>query len=274
MQAEDKFSQIKSWFKQKPRIPWNSIVIALLLVIIGVNTELWFLIAGLALGGIRIFMYVRAKSEYNALSSLTSQMSEWLAENIESLKERSLDAVGLDESETIAESIPIIGPVYWPINGLNDDAIRRRETEPDVYFYSVWGITILHIGENSIAVYRCDYNWPEDKPINVVTEEYFYRDIVAVRIGPGSITYRLFKSVTEKTGCLLIDFKKLFSDSKDEPEEIEITDGDIFEISMSSGEVLRILINSSELSPRDAEELSSRGQKAAQSIRRLLREKK
>ena len=260
MQVEDKRNQIAAWFtSQKPKLPWKSLAIAVVLILagLGLDFNVWFIIPGLILGGIKAYLYVQGKAKYETSAS-TNQMVEWLKEDLEFFKENSLDQVGLDEDETVSESIIVAGPIYWQIPGveLDEDEILRRETDSG-YLYSIWSLVVIHICENSLSVYRCCYNWPKDQVADVSTSEYFYRNIASVQTSTASIKYRVLTRESK---------------NRSEGEEVERS-GPTFAISMSSGEVLQIMIDATDLKVQSPEELSKNAQNATQSIRRMLREK-
>ncbi len=203
MQTEDKRSQIKSWFMPEPKLQRGLIILALpfiflgiIIIIPGLNavTEgdfksllIWgfFGVAvgsiGVILGGFTYYAYTKAKARYDARPS-TEQMTEWLQEDLEVLKEKSLEKIALDETETIAESVILKGPIWWKPRGtkIEEEDIQRGKTDAEEYLYSHWNLMILHIAENSAAVYECLYAWSSDGRYSESTSEYFYEDIVRV----------------------------------------------------------------------------------------------
>jgi len=201
MQTEDKRSQIKSWFMPEPKLQRGLIILALPFIFLGIFIIIPGLVAvtegdfrsllisgffgvaagsiGVILGGFTYYAYTKAKARYDARPS-TEQMTQWLQEDLEKLKDMSLDKMTLDESETIAESVILKGPIWWAESRLDEEEILRGKTEGQEYLYSIWDLMILHIAENSLAVYSCKYNWPSDQPNKESTSEYFYEDIVRV----------------------------------------------------------------------------------------------
>ena len=115
----------------------------------------------------RIKEIERAQIEYETRPS-DSQMSQWLSEDLDALKEKAFKKTRLDESEIKA------GPLFLK-------EARTRSGEAPIYgLAEVWAITILYIGEKSILAYRCEYDWENDEPLNESITEYLYRDIIAV----------------------------------------------------------------------------------------------
>ena len=201
MQAEDKRSQIKSWFVPEPKLQTGLLIIAApfiffgaLLCILalgsvaegGINSLLtlgslgvFVGSIGVLLGGFTYFAYTRAKARYEARPS-TEQMIEWLQEDLEKLKEDSLDKLTLDEDEIIAESVILKGPIWWVSSGIEEEDILLGKTDEQKNLCSIWDLMILHIADNSLAVYTCTYNWLSNHCHRESTSEYFYEDIVRV----------------------------------------------------------------------------------------------
>lgn len=310
MQTKDKRDQIKSWFVPEPKLQAVFLIIAAVFIFLGIGIgdptfRLGFAACGAILGGITYYGYTKAKARYDARPP-TQQMTQWLQEDLEALKEKSLEKMRLDESETIAETLILKGPIWWAIPGLDQKEILRGNTgntDGQGYLYSFWDIVILHIGENSLAVYKCAYNWPRNHPTNEGTSEYFYQDIVAVKTGSESLTKPLLetdKKLSIGCGCLgylnpyvftrllLNQFISLlqavFGDSfnLELPEFLEFkrkdgelhVEGKVFNISMSSGESMTYLIDSQQLEIWGAEEVAAAGDRAVAAISRRLRDKK
>ena len=128
----------------------------------------------------------------------TEQMTQWLQEDLEALKEKSLEKARLDVSETIAESVILKGPIWWKPRGTNieEEDIQRGKTDAEEYLYSHWNLMILHIAENSAAVYECLYAWSSDGLYSESTSEYFYEDIV--RVSTSTATLKVDRLEIEK----------------------------------------------------------------------------
>lgn len=124
-----------------------------------------------------------------------SQMVEWLAEDLELLKEHSLDKVGLNESEPVSGSIIMAGPLAVKSTKekfpeIKENQILYCETASG-YLFPVWKVIVLHICENFFFICEGFYNWPENQ-IYTFSEsqlvsgwfigKYSYRDIADVTI--------------------------------------------------------------------------------------------
>lgn len=273
MSDSDKRTQIMNWFYiPKPTLPWKSIFIGIFIIALGIvvgpkisgTVTTVMILVGLIYSTLwpiksqpslkyrhtRTFSlatYFAAKSKYVTRPSC-KQMTNWLSEDIDSLKKQSINKVGLDESELITESLVLEGPIYWHIDGLKDSETNLRRWAQEGYLYAVWDVVILHFTENCIAVFLSPFNWLRNVCVNESTEEYFYKDIVTIKTSSESSAYNLFEGKLEKSST--------------------------FQISVSSGEKLKVLIDDPQLKTQGASELNSRGEKAVQSLRRMLRDKK
>ncbi|NOQ23048.1 MAG: hypothetical protein GQ565_10440 [Candidatus Aegiribacteria sp.] len=272
MTTNNKREQIVSWFLvPKPELPWKSLVIGFLLLVCGVviavklNGGVGAVIAivGVIYGStwpfksqagkfihskvFNMLSYSKAKAKYTSRPS-SNQMNQWLTDDLDALKMSSVVKCGLDESEIISESIALSGPVFWSINGLNNTETRMRRWAGNGYLYAVWDVVVIHFTEKCISVYRCPYNWVRNVSVNEKTEEYYYQDINTVTTDSESSAYTLFEGKLESSRT--------------------------FKVTVSSGDSLKVLIDDPQLKTMNSEELTSRGDKAVQTIRRMLRDKK
>ena len=137
-----------------------------------------------------------AVAKYDALPSV-SQMEQWLEEDLENLKKGALQQTGLDEESEIVGEQPVImrarvRPSETREQGFENHQSERRPrqskasewsprstkaTEHKHYLFPIWYLTILYICRRSIAIYRCEYNWSNNRLFNESTAEYFYSDM-------------------------------------------------------------------------------------------------
>ncbi len=225
MQTEDKRRQIESWFVPEPKLRrelfiivgpfifWGIIFFIIGILNIGRSGSITIFFGGIGvtvgtigviLGGFMYYAYTKAKARYEARPS-TDQMTQWLQEDLELLKEKTFENMNLDEEdETIADSLILKGPIWWADSSeLDEEEIWRGKTDGQEYLYSVWAITILHIANNSLVVYYCDYNWTRDRVTNETTREYFYQDIGTVGTENKVFRHRLLYKERDivKQGC-------------------------------------------------------------------------
>lgn len=165
-------------------------------------------------------------------------MIEWLKEDLELLKDNSLNEVGSNESESIWKSIIIAGPVNWIASKTDDEILRTIDADERLctqtesgFLYSVWNVVVLHIYKKDyFSIYQCYYNWPENQVIGVSTGEYSYRDIVSV-----------WTSESNKT---VVSY--FFKGDRGEQNQVDKNlDGVEFRISLKTGESFQVFMHNS-----------------------------
>ena len=248
----DKRNQIKEYFEApKPSFPTKALLIGIVVLIIGIAIgEAVTIIIGLLLGaGIIIFpilSYNKAKQRFEARPS-DRQMDAWLIEDFQHIIDKdALDKLGLDKDELIKDSLVIPGPVFWSVNGINTDEVVRRLGNDNYFRYSVWNVEVFLFTQNYLANYGCTYNWLRNTSVNEHTNEFFYKDVVSV------------KTATESSAYTLKDGKRM-------------EHSQTFQLNLS-GDQVTVVTNDENL--KTSSEMISQVDKAVQSIRTMLREKK
>ena len=282
MQTEDKRDQIKSWFTtpkgwmgdMSPPISQGGCFLVLsvifLSIIIIIIISQWSYAAhfgwlvlfrefflsplGMIFGGMSIITgvlyiaaqakYITAKAKYNARKaeakakydarSSTDQMIQWLEEDLETIKENSLHKIGLDESEIVAEPLLVEAPIR-----VKSSAKVSAKTS--------------------------------GKPFRIMTEYGYYLsrvwDITILYIGEKSfVLYQCRYDWTSDESLSESIAEYLYRDIAT-VERTSVKFSEIIIIIMNNG--TRVQIN---LNGQNHEELSSRADKAARSIRRLLKD--
>jgi|SRR6185436_9528045 len=110
-----------------------------------------------------------------------SEVEQWLREGIQKLVQHSAQALSLSQEEGMfAEPIVVAGPILWRTNGISDwDLLWKKGTDGIVRF-GVYRVTIIRLTDRHLGSFACDYNFIKDVPLNEKTDEYHYRDVVAV----------------------------------------------------------------------------------------------
>lgn len=250
----DKRQQIKEWFEApKPNFPTGSFIIGIILGIVGI-----IVIASVAVLGIILFLggvgmaifpymsYSKAKKRFEARPS-DQQMDQWFFEDIQPIIDKNaLDKLGVDKSELIAESLVVPGPVFWSIPGFNSSEILRRTGNDGFNRYTVWTLQVFIFTENFLGSYKCNYNWIRNTCINESTNEFFYKDVVSVKTDSVSSAYTL------------LDNQKM-------------EHAQAFQLNLP-GDRVTVVIDHASL--KTSSEMTSRVDKAVQSIRTMIRQKK
>ena len=167
----------------------------------------------------------------------------------EDIERKSLERLGLDESQVTGKAILVAGPLFFrQVSGIDRSLVRRRAiTGSEKYMYSTYRVTVFHFTDSFLAAYSSDYNLTKDVAVNESTDEFFYKDIVAV------------KTVTELSNYTL-DVGEVREHSK------------LFKLTASSGDSIEVTLNSPRISVED--EIVSKGERAVANIRTMLREYK
>ena len=176
-----------------------------------------------------------------------NQLDSWLEEDInEIIKVRPFEKLGIFKEDLVAESMHVLGPVYWNINGFNSDDILMKTGDDGFNRYSIWTIHTFHFTENYLCSYKCYYNWLSNTYINESTNEFFYKDVVSVK------TDTISSALTLKDGQQLVQ-------------------SEAFQLKLMGDEVTVI---TNDVNLKTSQSIASKAEKAVQSIRVLLREKK
>ena len=126
--------------------------------------------------------------------------------------------------------------------------VKRRAIDgPEGYIHSTYRATVFHFTQNYLAAFSADYNIIDDVAVNEITNEFFYRDIVAV------------KTVTE-----------LSKDSQQQGKTFEASK--FFKLISASGDSIDAVVSN----PRQSagSQILSRGTQAVANIRAMLKEYK
>jgi hypothetical protein len=152
------------------------------------------------------------------------------------------------EPRTHASKAPLV--VFGPLDnsaftGFDHGMVRRRKLpESGAYMYSTWKIVVFHFTEYYVAAYQANYNMMKHVAVMEEVDEFFYRDVVAV------------KTTTESTNI------SLRSGSKMEHSKV-------FRLTASSGDHISVVLGGEGI--RLAGSLESRNDENVQNIRTMLR---
>ncbi|HEV8582096.1 MAG TPA: hypothetical protein VGX68_23755 [Thermoanaerobaculia bacterium] len=201
--------------------------------------------AGEQINEVQYFSLLRfspAKARFDARPSL-SQMVNWLKEDLQGVEQKSLDCLGL--VETTRQPITVFGPLYRDgIEGIDSSLILRRRVE-DGYFYSTYHMSVFQFTESFLGAFQANYSMIKNVTTGEETDEFFYRDVVAV------------KTKTEASSYVLKSGEKL-EHSK------------MFSLSVSSGDKIAVVINDPKIQSTKAVE--TLGDEAVNNIRAMLRQ--
>lgn len=245
MNEETKRKMIRNYFKNFPK--W-----AIVLIVIGIITLLASggsggpLFIGLLLCGLGAFGIY----SYSANKPTDEQMDQWLEEDLNGLTAKALIKTGTDESELVSESVQIMGPRLWDVGGA---PVLYRKGSDNVLRYTPVEVSVIGFTQNQLLGYSCVLDRTSGKALNESTDEYFYRDVVSVATKTESKTKNIAGLGT-----------------------VQMNAAESFTLTTSGGTSLSVLLRDAELIKRmgGGEIPTTRAEKAIQTVRKMLRDKK
>ncbi|MCB0539328.1 MAG: SdpI family protein [Bacteroidetes bacterium] len=250
----DKRTQIREYFDApKPKFPVKWLLIGIAAIVIGAvigqsTITLIFIVAGLLVGGIPIFSYMKAKKRYEARPS-DSQMDAWLEEGFKEITPIGLKKLGFDTDEIMGEEIVISGPVLWQPNGVPREDIRWIVGKDGVARFSIYDVSIFYITEKGIGIYRSFYNFVKNVTLNDSTDEYFYKNITRVGTKEKSSNHTL-------------------------PDGQKLVSSEVFNLDVAGNSEIEIVLTDPAIEKFTGGTIpTSRAEKAVQTIKKLVREK-
>jgi hypothetical protein len=210
------------------------------MIVIGVVFLPIVLIVGI---GFDIYSYARGKPT-------DQQMDEWLEEDLKGLEKKALNKMGIDETELVSESVQIIGPRLWDVGGA--DVFFKRGKDNVLRFTPV-DVSIINFTQSQLLVYSCVLDLTTGNVLNESTDEYFYKDVV---------------QVSTKTESRTVNIPKLGT--------LQLNAAETFTLTTSGGTSLSVVLRDPTLIEKmgGGEIPTTRAEKAIQTVRKMLREKK
>jgi len=239
---DDKRKRIRGYFV-KPQLKWSIILLVLGLLTLGLKGfGLVLLIAG------GIWFFLELKPTIDAPGD--QKIDAWLADDIEHLKKRSLERLNLEESQLIRDSVVIRGPILWQVNGVPVKEIAWKKGKDGRIRFSVNDITVVHLTEHKLSSYQCNYNFIRGVPLNEQDDEFHYRDVVAISAKDESTNYTL-------------------------PNGTLMKQAQLFKLTVSSGDSIKVVVNSADLVKFTGGNLAETGlDNAMKALRKVVGEKK
>ena len=244
MNEETKRKMIRGYFKKFPKWAVIFIIIGLLIMLGGSGGAF---VAGLVfcgLGGFGIFSFSSGKPT-------DQQMDEWLEEDLCQLTKKALNKTGTDESELVAESVQVTGPRLWDVGGAS---VFWKKGGDGVLRFTPVGVSVISFTQNQLVGYTCTLDRTTGNTLNENTDEYFYRDVV---------------SVATKTESKTVQIQGISS-------SVQMNAAESFTLTTSGGTSLSVVLRDPTLIEKmgGGEIPNTRAEKAIQTVRKMLREKK
>jgi hypothetical protein len=194
------------------------------------------------------------------------KMDAWLDVDLENISKRALNKTSLHEEDLVSDTVYVIGPRFWDIAGAK---IGIRKGKDDFIRYTPVGVTIIFFTQHQLVGYQCALDLYTGHPLNESSDEFFYKDVVAVTTRTESETFNLSKSEVRS-------FKKTFLDKLVINDTLQLKKAEKFVLTTSGGTALQVV-----LSDPNIEDLAGggtlpkdRADAAIRSVRKMLREKK
>lgn len=197
---------------------------------------------------------------YNYLKKMPSdqQMDDWINEDLEATKRKSLSKIGIDESELVHEQIVIVGPRLESTGGAE---MHFKAGKDKMVRYTPMNVTVLNMTANQLIAYNCCLDLTTGNQLQESTDEYFYRDVVSVSTKTSSFTMKFSTPATLPGGGKI--------------DQMQFNSGERFELSTSGGNAISVFLRDEKWQEQLGGKIWSLDvDKAVQAVRKMLREKK
>jgi len=246
MDEQTKRKMIRNYFKPFPKWAIWMIVIGVVVLIIGLGAGAGAIIVGLVIAGIGGFGIY----SYGQGQPTDQQIDEWLEEDLKGLSKKALNKMGIDETELVSEPVQVTGPRLWDVAGAS---VLFKKGKDNVLRFTPIGVSIINFTQNQLLGYTCVFDFTTGNAMNESTDEYFYKDVV---------------SVATKSDSKSVSIAKLGT--------VQLNAAETFTLTTSGGTSLSVLLRDPTLIKKmgGGEIPTTRAEKAIQTVRKMLREKK
>lgn len=238
---------IVNYFKPFPKWAIGMIVLGVLFL-----SAKGFGLIFIAIGIVGIVMRTKNKPT-------DEQIDSWFGQELQTLTERAKQKVGHGALDVTGGEKIIYGPRIENTGGAQITFIKGKD---NIIRFTPVDITILFFAKDQLLGYQCSYDRRSGEPLAERTEEYFYRDVVAV-------STETIKMETElqigkgKLGKLnLIQFKTA------EVFRLTTSGGTAFQVCLGSEDILKLK------SAKGGKLPKTESEKAIQAVRAMVRDKK
>jgi len=243
---QTKRTKIRNYFKPFPNWAVGMIVIGIIIFLVGTQTGVGAIGFGLVLAGIGGFGIYSFGQE----KATDSEMDHFLNEDLAGLEAHGLNKVGMEDLELVGKTVQVTG---FP-RTLGGAEFYYKRGKDNILRFTPTQATLIFFTENQLLCFSCAYDSTTGKPLNQSTEEYFYRDVVAVSTKTTSVSLSLGKSVGT----------------------VQANAAEEFTLTTSGGTSISVILKDTSLVQRlgGGEVPTTRAEEAIQNVRRMLRDKK
>jgi hypothetical protein len=236
----DRRSAVKKYFKTFPK--W-----AVWMIIIGIPLLLAFglglLFIGLGIWG--LVSYFQRPGD--------AQIDAWIEDDLKKLQQQALNKTGTDPSVLMQkEPVVVTGLRFGDLPSSTFWAFRTGKDK--IFRFTPMDVTVINFTADQLLVYQCALDLTTGNPLNESTDEYFYRDVVSV------------STVTESRNVTMAN--KPIQMKAAETFRLTTSGGTSVEVTISDRDVIRLMGGGDGQIPK------TRVEKAIQTVRKMLREKK
>lgn len=247
---DEKQSQIKQYFKSFPAGSiWMILIGVFFVPVYGIG------LIPIALGAWGIFSWSQRPSD--------QQMDSWIAQSLQGIEEKALNKTGVDRSELVGETVVVYGPRFWNVSGVEFGITKGKD---GIIRFTPIGVTVINFTQDQLVTYQCALDLTTGNTLSESTDEYFYRDVVSVSTQTQSKSYtwdRVKIDPKSPLATLIINGRLQFDTAE------------TFVLTTSGGTSVEVVIRDIKLTQKMKGDIpDSIAEKAVQSVRKMLREKK
>jgi hypothetical protein len=246
MDEQTKRNKIRNYFKPFPKWAIWMILIGVVMLLGGASGSAGLAVIGLVVAGIGGFVVY----SYGQGKATDQEMDQFLNEDLIGLGKHGLNKVGVDGTELVGEPVQVTG---FP-RSLSGAEFHYKKGKDNIIRFTPTQATLIFFTQNQLVAYSCAYDSTTGKPLNESTEEYFYRDVVAVSTKTTSVGLNLGKELGT----------------------IQATAAEEFTLTTSGGTSISVVLRDASLVQRlgGGDLPTTRAENAVQNVRRMLRDKK
>jgi hypothetical protein len=246
MDEQTKRSKIKNYFKPFPKWAVWMILIGAIVLLAGSQAGAGAVLFGVVLASIGAFGIY----SFGQGKATDQEMDQFLDEDLAGLGAHGLNKVGMDESELVGKTVQVRG---FP-RTLRGAEFDYKKGKDNVLRFTPTQATLIFFTQNQLVGFSCVFDSKTGKPLNESTQEFFYRDVVAVSTKTISVSLAL----GGRLGTVQANAAEEFTLSTAGGPEFSVVLRDTTLIEKMGGGELPI----------------TRAEEAIQGVRRMLRDKK
>lgn len=180
-----------------------------------------------------------------------SEMDKYITDELVGLKKLSLQKSSLDVSELVGEQLLVTGFQFF--NSASAEVLYKKGLD-NILRYTPVNVTVLNLTANQIVCFQCVFDLTTGNPLNISTDEYFYKDVVSIATKTESGTYE----------------SKLFGG------KVQLDSSEKFVLTTSGGTTLHVFLTDPKLIEKmgGGEMPTTEAEKTILVVRKMLREKK